>query len=135
MIVINTLLSVGVLVLSGTLAVLHVASEVALGGQGGEVAIRTHVLVLLVLTVGLLASFNWFIGAYRETVCSDGEDDEDDEDDGDGDGGDDACSDDSDRNDQRPGEREEREERDDIGGLVRAKKKKERENEEKEKTR
>ncbi len=129
MIVINTLLSVGVLVLSGTLAVLHVASEVALGGQGGEVAIRTHVLVLLVLTVGLLASFNWFIGAYRETVCSDGEDDEDD---GDGDGGDDACSDGSDRNDQRPGEREER---DDIGGLVRAKKKKERENEEKEKTR
>lgn len=126
---INTLLSVGVLVLSGTLAVLHVASEVALGGQGGEVAIRTHVLVLLVLTVGLLASFNWFIGAYRETVCSDGEDDEDDGDDGDGDGGDDACSD---RNDQR---REEREERDDIGGLVRAKKKKEREDEEKEKTR
>lgn len=132
MIVINTLLSVGVLVLSGTLAVLHVASEVALGGQGGEVAIRTHVLVLLVLTVGLLASFNWFIGAYRETVCSDGKDDEDDGDDGDGDGGDDACSDGSDRNDQR---REEREERDDIGGLVRAKKKKERENEEKEKTR
>lgn len=129
MIVINTLLSVGVLVLSGTLAVLHVASEVTLGGQGGEVAIRTHVLVLLVLTVGLLASFNWFIGAYREIVCSDGEDDEDD---GDGDGGDDACSDGSDRNDQR---REEREERDDIGGLVRAKKKKEREIEEKEKTR
>lgn len=129
---INTLLSVGVLVLSGTLAVLHVASEVALGGQGGEVAIRTHVLVLLVLTVGLLASFNWFIGAYRETVCSDSEDDGDDGDDGDGDGGDDACSDGSDRNDQR---REEREERDDIGGLVRAKKKKEREKEEKEKTR
>ena len=81
---INTLLSVGVIVLSGTLAVLHVASEVQLGdrsrqeGQGREVAIQTHVLVLLVLTVGLLASFNWFIGAYRDATGG-GDDDDDEE--------------------------------------------------------
>lgn len=69
-VVINALLSVGVLILSSTLAVLHLASEVRLWDQprqeGAEFSIQTHVLVLLLLTVGLLVSFNWFIGAYRE---------------------------------------------------------------------
>jgi hypothetical protein len=115
-IVINTLLSVGVLILSGTLAVLHVASEVELGdsprqeGQGREVAIQTHVLVLLVLTVGLLGSFNWFIGAYRETTAGDDEDGDDDDDETRCDGID--CND-------RGGE-----ERREVGSLVSTKKKK-----------
>jgi hypothetical protein len=94
-VVINALLSLGVLTLSSVLAVLHLSSEIRLedtpsNTEGfdsadsaesveGRRAIQTHVIVLLALTVGLLASFNWFIGSYQapEDVENDSDEDSD----------------------------------------------------------